>query len=138
LDTTPSGSGQALQRAEEGGRVLIVDDHADAAQLEAHLLGRLGFEVRVAHDGRAAIEMTRHFRPDVILLDIAMPEVDGFEVARTLKNEPELAHVRIVAISGYDVSKFPEREPHVCFDAQMMKPIQIAELEQLVRGLQPH
>src|SRR5262249_34854516 len=82
-------------------RVLVVDDHWDGAESTAALLRIQGHEVRTAHDGPEALEAARAFRPQVVLLDIGLPGMDGYEVARRLRQEPESGGVVLVAVTGY-------------------------------------
>ena len=90
-----------MTQAEASLRVLVVDDNVDAADSAAMLLRRSGHDVRVAYSSEAALEAAVSFRPHVILLDIGSPEMDGYEVARRLREHRELKDVRLVAVTGY-------------------------------------
>ena len=111
-------------------RVLVVDDNEDAADTIADVLGELGYEVQVAHDGPKALASAERFDPDVVVLDLGLPVMDGFEVARRLraatsgKRKP-----RLVALSGYgqDVDKANSRAAG--FDVHLVKPVDVAELQ---------
>src|SRR5262249_53913520 len=82
-------------------RILVVDDsYLNAASLEKLLIA-LGQDVQTAHDGRQALETAREYRPDVILLDIGLPVLDGYEVARLCRQDPELQNATLVAMTGY-------------------------------------
>src|SRR5687767_914406 len=81
-------------------RVVLADDNMDSAEMLATLLETWGCEVHVAHDGRAAVEAVREHHPEVLFLDIGLPELDGYEVARELRGEG-FSDLRIVAVSGY-------------------------------------
>src|SRR5439155_229746 len=83
-------------------RVLVVDDNLDTAESSSLLLEIEGHDVRVAHTGPEAIEIARSFAPDVILLDIGLPGMDGYAVARVLRAAPDLAHCRIIAVATPD------------------------------------
>lgn len=81
-------------------RILVVDDNADAAEGTAILLRQWGHEVRVVSDGAAGVHAARSFRPHLVLLDIGLPGLDGFQVAAALRTEPALSACRIIAISA--------------------------------------
>ncbi len=115
-----------------GRRVLIVDDNADQGQLMAMLLERLGHRALVAHGGAEAIEMALASRPDVVLVDLGMPGMDGFELARRIRATEALRGVRLVAHTGYGADSDRERTREAGFDAHLVKP---ADLDTLCRAL---
>jgi CheY-like chemotaxis protein/two-component sensor histidine kinase len=115
-------------------RILVVDDNADAAHLLSDSLRALGFTTDVALDGPAAIEAARAFVPDVVLLDLGLPVMDGFEVAARLKSDPELRQARLVAVTGYGQTADRRRTREVGFDAHMVKPVDLAGLESWLRS----
>ena len=82
-------------------RVLVVDDNRDSAESLALLLRLQGREARTAHSGPAALEAAREWRPDVVLCDLGLPEMDGLTVARTLRRDPATASLYLIAVSGY-------------------------------------
>src|SRR6478609_6332281 len=84
-----------------GVRVLVVEDNVDAAETLADLLRLWGYEVETVHDGEAAVSAAPRFRPRVVLLDIGLPRMNGYEVARWLRGRPELRDLLIVAVTGY-------------------------------------
>jgi CheY-like chemotaxis protein len=105
-----------------GARILVVDDNVDTARGTARLLQIAGHDVRVAHDGRQALEMAHEYRPQFILLDIALPGMDGYEVARQLRGDPRHRDVTIIAISGY--SEDDDHHPQeMGFDRHLVKPV---------------
>jgi PAS domain S-box-containing protein len=111
-------------------RVLVVDDNVDAASAIGLLLQSLGHETRVVYDGTQALDMAVDFRPDIVLLDIAMPGIDGYEVARrlrTLKSEPSL---RIVAVTGFGQETDRQKAREAGFDMHLVKPVEVADLTQ--------
>ena len=114
-------------------RILVVDDNIDAAQTLQVLLDSLGHEVRVANDGRGAIETATEFRPDVVLLDIGMPGMDGYEVARRLRtlkaSDPPL---RIVAVTGWGQDLDRQRSREAGFDVHLVKPVDLEQLENIL------
>ncbi len=113
--------------------VLIVDDNVDAAVTLARLVELRGHHVEIAHGGAAALERVRYSVPDVILLDIEMPEMSGYDVARALRSDERSSAVRLIAITGYGKASDRERAAQAGFDAHMVKPVEpdalYAELE---------
>jgi signal transduction histidine kinase/CheY-like chemotaxis protein len=108
--------------APTGARVLIVDDNVDTTKSTARLLQLAGYDVRVAHDGRQALEVAHDFHPRFVLLDIGLPIMDGYEVARQLRGDPELRDTVIIAVSGYSAEDYhPSEEAR--FDHHLVKPI---------------
>ena len=113
-------------------RVLVVDDNEDAAEALATLLGLLGHEATVLHDGHQALRDAPARRPDVMLLDIGLPGIDGFEVARRVRKMPELDGVRLVACTGYGQVDDLRRMREAGFDRHVVKPVDAAELERVL------
>jgi PAS domain S-box-containing protein len=104
-------------------RILVVDDNAPAAKLLGRLLERLGgHEIRIAHDGEAALVEAEAFRPDLVLLDIGLPRMDGFEVARRLRERPGFSDVLLVALTGYGTAEDRRRSLEAGFDEHLVKP----------------
>ena len=116
----------------ERRRVLVVDDNLDAVHSMAVLLKSMGHEVQFAINGFAAIDVARSFRPDLILLDIALPDFKGYEIARQLKWEPGLERTRIVAISGLPQDEVRERSLDAGCEEYFAKPISPSALEELL------
>jgi len=112
-------------------QVLIVDDNADQAETLRALLDLLGHHLQVAVDGRRAIEMARRQRPDFVLLDIGLPGLDGFEVARQLKNEYGSA-IRIIAISAYGSETDRRESLEAGCELHLMKPADPRFIESLL------
>ena len=113
-------------------RVLVVDDNLDTAESSSLLLEIEGHDVRVAHTGPEAIEIARSFAPDVILLDIALPGMDGYAVARVLRAAPDLAHCRIIAVSGYGQAEDRHRSHEAGFDRHLVKPVEADVLREVL------
>ena len=111
-----------------GQRVLVVDDNADAARTLDMLLRSLGYETRVVYDGAAALKVAIEFKPDVVLLDIGMPGLDGYEVARRLRALKKGAALRIVAITGWGQEADRQRTREAGFDVHLVKPVEPTEL----------
>ncbi|MEO7319341.1 MAG: hybrid sensor histidine kinase/response regulator, partial [Chthoniobacteraceae bacterium] len=109
-------------------RILVVDDHRDTGETLMRLLVRRGYEVRIAHDGLEGLAMAREFRPEVLLLDLGLPGLDGYELCRALRAESEFAAARIIATSGYAQSSDVERSREAGFDVHFAKPVDLAAL----------
>lgn len=117
-------------------RILLVDDNNDAAQSTAALLQLDGHEVRIAADGTAALASVEEFRPEVILLDIGLPDMDGYEVARRIREMPEQTGVLVVALSGYGLPATGHHRQGA-IDHYMVKPADYQKLNALIsRGRQ--
>jgi CheY-like chemotaxis protein len=116
-------------------RILVVDDNIDAAQGLALLLRQLGHDVQVAHDGHAALEAARLNRPQLVLLDLSMPGVDGYRVVMRLKRQPEFARVRFVAVTGSEGDEARQRSRDAGFDDYLVKPVPLATLRDVLARL---
>src|SRR5262249_14738110 len=116
-------------------RVLIVDDNVDSAESMAVLLRFQGHEVRLAYDGQAALEEAHAFRPEVMFLDLDLPKVDGYEVARRLRLEPAMRDMTLVAITGYGQEEDRQRTQAAGFQSHMIKPVDFDEIEELLSSL---
>jgi len=115
-------------------RVLVVDDNRDAAEALALLLGALGHEVKVLNDGAEAIALSTHWQPDLMLLDIGLPDIDGFEVARRLRGMPDLNGMRLVACTGYGGDEHRRQMTAAGFDGHLLKPVSVAEIERYLQS----
>jgi CheY-like chemotaxis protein len=104
-------------------RVLVVDDNGDHAITLKLLLEHYGFDVAVAGDGEVGLAVARRWTPDVVLLDIGLPGIDGYEVARSLRADPQTARVKIVGMSAYDPGRQPEQERAAGFAVRLVKPV---------------
>ncbi len=118
-----------------GCRVLIVDDNEDAALMLAEALAADGHDTRTAFDGPTALDLAKTFRPEVALLDIGLPVMDGFELARLLNGTPGESRIRLVAVTGYGQEHDRLRSESAGFDAHLVKPVDIDRLSRLVREL---
>jgi signal transduction histidine kinase len=130
----PSAAPSLPKRTLEGKRVMIVDDNSDAAELLAEGLAALGCEVMTAHDGPSALDRARSFRPEIALLDIGLPVMDGYELARHLRalDEPAL---RLVAVTGYGQERDRQRSRDAGFALHLVKPVDLDGLENLLTTL---
>lgn len=113
-------------------RVLVVDDVVDYATSLSMLLEQWGHQVRVAHDGQEAISIASQFQPDVVLLDVGLPGMDGYEVAKRLREDFKDRHVMVIAQTGYGQDSDRERAEQAGFDHHMVKPLDLGVLRQLV------
>jgi len=113
-------------------RVLLVDDNVDAALLLAESLTLVGHDVRVAHDGPSALKLVPQFTPDYAVLDIGLPAMDGYELARQLQQLPPLRHTRYIALTGYGQSSDHQRSADAGFYAHLVKPVQVPRLIQIL------
>jgi|SRR5215813_5748427 len=116
-------------------RVLVVDDHAPSAEMVAEILALEGYEVRIAHSASEAMDEALQFAPRVAILDIGLPDEDGFEVARNIKARGELQQIRLIALSGYGQWQYPRRAHEAGFERYLVKPVDLDELLALVREL---
>ena len=130
-----AGPGASIHAAAgpPGLRILVVDDNPDAAEMLAEALTMLGYTTRVAFNGASAVEVAAGFLPDVALLDLGLPVMDGFEVAHRLKAMPELGHVELVAITGYGQEFDRQRTSAAGFHEHMVKPVDLDLLEEWLR-----
>jgi CheY-like chemotaxis protein len=126
---TPAGEPNA------GLRVLVVDDNKDAANSLAMLLRQGGYEVQVSYSGASALAMATEFLPDAVLLDLGMPELDGYEVARLMRKKRPLKNVRLVALTGYGRDDDRQRSQEAGFDAHLVKPVDPQKLRELLATL---
>jgi PAS domain S-box-containing protein len=116
-------------------RVLIVEDNADAAESLMILLELLGLQVRTAHDGSAALDAARASRPDLMLIDIGLPGMDGYELAAEIRRDEALRGVTLVALTGYGQEEDRQRAFAAGFDHHMVKPVDVEEVEKVVARL---
>jgi CheY-like chemotaxis protein len=113
-------------------RIIVVDDNVDAAESLSLLLSQDGHTVRMAFRGPDALTLAQSFRPEVMILDLGMPDMDGYAVARAIRADAELAHIRLIALSGYGQPEDRHRTSEVGFDAHLVKPIEPDELNALL------
>jgi len=116
-------------------RVLVVDDNVDAAQALGLLLQQMGHDVQVAHDGLAALEAARGSRPEIVLLDISMPGVDGLGVVRRLRQDPRFQEVPFVAVTGRGSEEDRRASREAGFDEHLVKPVALESLQRVIAAL---
>jgi signal transduction histidine kinase len=113
-------------------RVMVVDDSVDGAESMSILLEMLGHEVRVMYDGAAAIAAASEFRPEVVLLDIGLPGIDGYQVARALRAGPATAGALLIALTGYGQDSDRQRTKDAGFDHHLVKPASLDDIERVI------
>ncbi|HVZ44990.1 MAG TPA: response regulator [Ramlibacter sp.] len=122
--------------ANSGTRILVVDDLAASAETLMTLLEMEGFEVRIAHEGETALKIAQEFRPEVVLLDIGLPGMNGFEVANRLRSQPESSDALLIALTGYGEAESRNRSAAAGFDFHMVKPADVQLLLAMIAN--PH
>jgi CheY-like chemotaxis protein len=118
-------------------RVLIADDNRDAAESLAMLLEMDGHEVAVVHDGKQALAHIEASRPEVALLDIGMPEIDGYEVARRVRGDTRIRNMLLIAVTGWGQEADKSRASTAGFDLHFTKPVDPERLVELLGGELP-
>jgi CheY-like chemotaxis protein len=116
-------------------RVLIVDDNEDAANSLAMILKLSGHETASVYTAADALERVTAFKPDVVLLDIGLPGMDGYEVAQKIRELPGLRDIRLVAVTGYGRSDDRVRARDAGFDDHLTKPVEFAILDRTIAGV---
>jgi len=122
-------SGDAPRR-----RVLVVDDNRDAADSIVQILGLWGYEVRAAYDGASAIQVAGEYRPGVVFLDLGLPGMNGFEVARRLRAEQGLGGTLLVAMTGHSLDEDRRQSQEAGCDCHLIKPVDPVVLRELLDG----
>ena len=129
---TPAPSAAAALPTGRLARVLVVDDNHDAADSLGMLLRLLGAEVMVVHDGRSALAAMKSFKPAVVLLDLGMPEMNGLEVARRMREDPESRRATLVALTGWGQREDRHRTREAGFDYHLVKPADMGMLQSIL------
>ena len=130
VGVTQSNAGPSI-----AGRILIVDDNQDSAQSLGVLLGKWGHDVELAYDGPSALEIARTFRPELVFLDIGMPRMNGYEVARRLREDARLAGTRFIVLSGYGAEVDHIRSKEAGFDHHLVKPVDPRRLPEVITSV---
>ena len=116
-------------------RILIVEDNPDTAKTLGLLLERYGYQVATAHSGTTGVQAAKELRPDIVLCDLGLPEMDGYQVATVLRQDPATAAARLIAVSGYGRDEDCRRSEAAGFDLHLTKPVDPAELQRLLEDL---
>jgi two-component system CheB/CheR fusion protein len=111
-------------------KVLLVDDNEDLCRSMGELLEHLGYEVRLTSDGPKALAEAERFSPDAILMDIGLPGMDGYEVARRLRRDPRFANTLLIAITGFGLDDEEQQAQRAGFDRQLVKPVRAVDLQE--------
>jgi CheY-like chemotaxis protein len=115
-------------------RVLIVDDNQDAAEMLAELLEVLGYESRIALEALSALEIAPEFDPDIMLIDIGLPEVNGYELAQKMRAIPQFVSARLMALTGYGREADRQNAMNAGFDEHLVKPVDLERLKSILAG----
>ena len=137
LPTLPVPSPEAVPAKRKFCRVLVVDDNVDAAQSLADLLSLSGHDVRLAYEGISAVETAVAWCPDVVLLDIGLPGLNGFEVAKRIRQQAACPNMVLVALTGYGQATDRQRSKDAGFDHHLVKPADFDDVEKILAGVHP-
>ena len=118
-------------------RILVVDDNHDSALSLAMMLSIMGHETRTAHDGESAVETAESFLPEVVLLDIGLPKLNGYEVAQRIREQAWGTAMFLIAVTGWGQDEDRQRSAEVGLNVHMVKPVEPAALEKLLAELPP-
>jgi CheY-like chemotaxis protein len=133
LATQPASSIKATaKRTGPTLRVLVVDDNMDAAESLGLLLEDAGHQVRTAYDGPTALEVAAVFRPNIALLDIGLPDIDGYEVAKRIRQHPDLSGVVLIAMTGYGKETDKLRSHDAGFNHHLVKPADFGKVKEIL------
>ena len=126
------------QKPTRNMRILVIDDNIDAADMMAEMLEHLGFSAIAVHDGRGGLDRAQTEPPNVVFLDLGMPEMDGFQVAQALRRLPNAEQIRIVALTAWNDAATTERLEQSCFDDHITKPATIDQLLKTISQCPDH
>jgi CheY-like chemotaxis protein len=133
---TSAPSGPGVESA-ASRRVLVVEDNADSADLMRMILELRGHVAMAVYDGQAALELIETFAPDVVLLDIGLPDIDGYELATRLRQRPNALHARLVAVTGWGQGVDHARSREHGFVAHLTKPVDAAVVLEIIGAVPP-
>ena len=133
-EPSPPHQSHAEEPGSDGLRILLVDDNLDACTILGHTLRQKGYGVQSVHTGPDGLRVAKQWRPDIVLLDIGLPGMDGYEVARRLRAAPDLKglNMRLIAMTGYARESDIALAREAGFDAHLVKPFDFDELERLM------
>jgi CheY-like chemotaxis protein len=112
--------------------ILVIDDNRDAADVLGMLLRMLGHTVHIAHGGAMALDQIEELHPDLVFLDIGMPHIDGYEVARRVRQNPKLPETRVIAVTGYVDQRRRDLAAEAGFDDYLVKPANVNDLQAVI------
>lgn len=128
-----SAAAEKIERAQGAGlKILIAEDNRDSAATMAILLRSLGHQVEIAHDGSEALKVVNAYQPDAFLVDIGLPVIDGYDVAKRVRQQPQLNRTRLIAVTGYGTPEDKERSSVAGFDFHLVKPVPFQALQDLL------
>ena len=130
IDTAPT-----VKTTPQRFRILVVDDNHDSALSLAMMLSIMGHETRTAHDGESAVTTAESFLPDVVLLDIGLPKLNGYEVAQRIRENAWGQSMFLIAVTGWGQEEDRQRSSEVGLNVHMVKPVEPAALERLLSEL---
>src|SRR5262245_41926591 len=134
METDMTSTGTSKQAA-QGWRILVVDDNVDAANMMAMMLRLYGHQAETVYSAKSALEMAVEYHPDFVVLDIGLPGMDGYEVARRLRQIPELKDTPLIAATGYGQDADRQRSEEAGFDYHLVKPIDPEKLQTVLELL---
>lgn len=132
-----ASSGASVKNAPRRFRILVVDDNHDSALSLAMMLSIMGHDTRTAHDGESALESARSFLPQVVLLDIGLPKLNGYEVAQRIREQAWGTTMFLIAVTGWGQEN-RQRSSEVGLNVHMVKPVEPSALEKLLAALPHH
>lgn len=132
VNTAPSPS---VKNSPQRFRILVVDDNHDSALSLAMMLSIMGHETRTAHDGESAVSTAESFLPEVVLLDIGLPKLNGYEVAQRIRENAWGKSMFLIAVTGWGQEEDRQRSSEVGLNVHMVKPVEPAALERLLADL---
>ncbi|HEV7672221.1 MAG TPA: ATP-binding protein [Thermoanaerobaculia bacterium] len=135
LPPAPPGAKEAKSPSDSSRRILVVDDNADTAQTLGMLMKASGHDVRIAHDGPFALEEALRFQPDVVLLDLGLPGMNGHEVARRVRRQATLRGVVLIALTGYGDETNRRLSAESGFDHHLVKPADFAKVQEIIANV---
>lgn len=127
-----TGKLDGVRKAGSAKKVLIVEDDIDSVRTLSMLVAEMGHTVEYAINGYVAVTLAKRFKPDIVLLDLGLPGIDGFDVCEQIKQDRELRDVRVIVITGYGQPEFRERSTSAGCEAHLVKPVAPETLEKLL------
>jgi two-component system, chemotaxis family, CheB/CheR fusion protein len=128
---------RALPRLGKGARIVVVEDNVDAREMLCHLLTRAGFDCRAVGDGTSALGLIDAFEPHAAIIDVGLPGIDGFELARRIRSGAKHARVTLIAVTGYGQQTDRSSALEAGFDSHLVKPVKFDQLAQLLLTVEP-
>ena len=126
---------ETAKQIAQTSRLLVVDDNIDSADMLVMLLQMLGHEAQAAYSGQTALETAVKYQPEFVLLDIGLPDMNGYEVAQRLRQRPQTKDVRLIAMTGYGQDSDRQRSKEAGFDRHLVKPVDPQKLQELLTTL---